>query len=139
LAPPRLPYDNAPCPSPPISIAKQVGDDDWELVEPLEYRGNKEKFRVPPGSTTDFASVPLPFRWLIPRSGRHTKAAVLHDHLWRTHLCSYHDADGIFRRALHDLGVPFLRRWIMWAAVRWASLWRSRFGDGANELPGWSW
>lgn len=34
----------------------------------------------------------------------------------------WRDADGVFRRAMRDLGVPFLRRWIMWSAVRWASL-----------------
>jgi hypothetical protein len=47
------------------------------------------------------------------------------------------DADGIFRQAMRELGVPFLRRWIMWAAVRlgalanpegrkrwWAEAWR---------------
>jgi Protein of unknown function (DUF1353) len=32
------------------------------------------------------------------------------------------DADGIFRQAMRELGVPFLRRWIMWAAVRWGAL-----------------
>jgi Protein of unknown function (DUF1353) len=28
------------------------------------------------------------------------------------------DADGIFRQSMRELGVPFLRRWIMWAAGR---------------------
>ncbi|MGW4329560.1 DUF1353 domain-containing protein [Nocardia sp. NPDC004573] len=28
------------------------------------------------------------------------------------------DADGIFRRSLHELGVSLPRRWMMWAAVR---------------------
>jgi len=28
------------------------------------------------------------------------------------------DADGVFRRALRELEVAFLRRWLMWAAVR---------------------
>src|SRR4029077_4904758 len=32
------------------------------------------------------------------------------------------DADGIFRQAMRELGVPFLRRWIMWAAVRLGAL-----------------
>jgi hypothetical protein len=34
----------------------------------------------------------------------------------------YIDADGTFRRAMRELRVPFLRRWMMWAAVRWGAL-----------------
>src|SRR5438128_8684285 len=114
-------------------VAKQVGDVNWELVEPLVYEGNTHTFTVPAGSSTDFASVPGLFQWLLPRSGRYTKAAVLHDSLWRgksSVSVSRSDADGIFRRAMSELGVPFLRRWVMWAAVRWDSLWKSRFSDG---------
>jgi hypothetical protein len=32
------------------------------------------------------------------------------------------EADGIFRRAMRELGVPFLRRWLMWGAVRIGAL-----------------
>ena len=66
------------------------------------------------------------FVWLLPRYGRYTKAAILHDHLWRVAVpageLSLRDADGILRRALRELGVPFLRRWLMWAAVRYGAL-----------------
>jgi hypothetical protein len=118
-------------------VVRQTGDDDWELVEDLVYEGRRERFVVPKRAATDFASVPQPFRWLIPTSGRHSKAAVLHDYLWRAEprVCTYEEADGLFRRALHDLEVPLLRRWIMWAAVRWVSLFRTRFTDGGRD--GW--
>ncbi len=118
-------------------VARQVGDFDWELVEPLEYRGNVDLFEVPVGSKTDFASVPRMFQWLIPRSGRYTKASVLHDHLWRLapEEVSFADADGIFRRAMAELKVPFLRRWLMWTAVRGRSLIKSRFRDGRRDIP----
>lgn len=116
---------------------RQVGDEDWQLLSSLIYEGNEHRFTVPTGSVTDFASVPAPFRWLLPKSGRHSKAATLHDFLWRSEPmpCSYQDADGIFRRALHDLHVPLLRRWLMWAGVRWASLWKTGFRDGPDDLP----
>jgi hypothetical protein len=81
-------------------------------------------FTVPKGFTTDFASVPRIFVWLLPRYGRWTQAAVLHDFLWhlaREGKFNKADADGIFNRALRELEVPFLRRWIMWAAVRWGA------------------
>ena len=105
-------------------VVKQIGDRDFELVEPIEYAGMKERFIVPKGFQTDLASVPRPFVWLLPRYGRYTRAAILHDYLWRntsTVGVSRADADGIFRRAMRELGVPFLRRWMMWAAVRWTS------------------
>jgi hypothetical protein len=116
-------------------VAKQVADFHWELVQPLEYRGNSELFVVPIGSSTDYASVPKIFQWLIPRSGRYTRAAVLHDYLWSSGKCSLADADGIFRKAMAELGVPFLRRWTMWAAVRIASLAKSGLQDGPKDIP----
>ena len=117
-------------------VARQVADFDWVLVEPLVYRGNEDLFEVPAGSKTNFASVPAMFQWLIPRSGRYTRAAVLHDHLWSiAPAVSLADADGIFRRAMAELEVPFLRRWLMWTAVRAASLLKSRGRDGCHDIP----
>jgi hypothetical protein len=70
--------------------------------------------------------VPRAFVWFLPRYGRYTKAAILHDHLWRAAVpageLTLPDADGIFRRAMRELEVPFLRRWLMWAAVRLGAL-----------------
>jgi hypothetical protein len=109
-------------------LVKQVGERDWEVVEPLVYRGATDEFTVPAGMPTDFASVPRVFVWFLPRYGRYTKAAILHDYLWRFRIddpeapVSRRDADGLFRRVMRELGVPFLRRWIMWTAVRWAAL-----------------
>ena len=40
------------------------------------------------------------------------------------------DADGLFLQAMRELGVPFLRRWIMWAAVRWGALTKA---DGRTD------
>ena len=55
----------------------------WQLVEDLVYRGRDDTFTVPAGFETDFASVPQLFLWLVPRSGKYAKAAVLHDYLSR--------------------------------------------------------
>jgi hypothetical protein len=105
-------------------VVKQIGDKDFELVEPVTYAGNTQTFVVPAGFRTDLASVPRAFVWLLPRYGRYTRAAILHDYLWHNSASlnvTRADADGIFRRAMRELDVPFLRRWMMWAAVRWAS------------------
>jgi len=105
---------------------EQVDDTNWKLLEGFDYQGRSEVFHVPTGQPTDFASVPRLFVWFLPRYGRWTKAAILHDHLWRDRAgegkMPYVEADGTFRRAMRELQVPFLKRWIMWGAVRWGAL-----------------
>ena len=99
---------------------------DWELLRRLDYDGKADHFAVPVGQETDFASVPRAFVWLLPRYGRYTRAAILHDYLWRRGVpagqLTLPEADGVFRRAMRELGVPFLQRWMMWAAVRLGAL-----------------
>jgi len=102
-------------------VVRVVGDSDFALVEPLTYRGNRDTFVVPAGFVTDFASVPRLVTWLLPRYGAYTRAAILHDHLWERDDVTKADADGLFRRAMRELGVSAPRRWMMWAAVRTAS------------------
>ncbi|MBA2624722.1 MAG: DUF1353 domain-containing protein [Acidimicrobiia bacterium] len=64
----------------------------------------------------------------------------MHDLLWRTRTACgemrWVDADGVFRRAMRELEVPFLRRWTMWTAVRWAALLKPRGREGwLDEFP----
>jgi hypothetical protein len=105
---------------------REVDETNWAILRELGYQGKKDRFVVPLEQTTDFASVPRVFVWFLPRYGRYTKAAILHDYLWNVEVpagrISRVDADGLFRQAMRELGVPFLRRWIMWAAVRWGAL-----------------
>jgi hypothetical protein len=108
-------------------VVRQVDNNTWELREELVYQGRTDTFVLPVGFQTDFASVPRQLVWLLPRYGAYTKAAILHDHLWRLVEVGFDpsDADGIFRRAMRELDVPFTRRWMMWAAVRAASFAKS--------------
>jgi hypothetical protein len=111
-------------------VVKQLDETNWELRSILRYQGKVDSFEVPVGQNTDFASVPRPFVWFLPRYGAYTKAAILHDYLWRELAAKgkidWVDADGLFLRAMRELRVPFLRRWIMWTAVRWAALFKPR-------------
>ena len=66
---------------------------------------------------TDLASVPQLLTWLVPKSGRHLPAALVHDGLVRDPTIDRFDADRIFRDAMGDLGVGLIRRWLMWTAV----------------------
>jgi hypothetical protein len=104
----------------------RVDANTWALVDPLVYRGKWQVFVVPAGFHTDFATVPRPVVWLIPRFGAYTLAAILHDWLCtegiRTGAVTSREADGIFRRVMRESGVPVLRRWLMWCGVRWGAL-----------------
>lgn len=80
--------------------------------------------------TTDLASVPSVFTWLVPTSGEFLPAAVLHDALVHPgdHLGPEVDrveADRLFRTAMIELGTGRVRAWLMWAAVTTGTLWWS--------------
>jgi hypothetical protein len=104
----------------------RVDANTWSLVDDLVYQGNRERFVVPAGFRTDFATVPRVVTWLIPRFGAYTLAAILHDWLVsegiRRGVVTSREADGLFRRVMRESGVPVLRRWLMWAGVRWGAL-----------------
>ena len=117
----------------------------WLMEETLAWHG---RYRHEPREleveaspdrpfTTDLASVPRSLTWLFPRYGKYTKAAVLHDYLCQNFrkagrtarpllpLRDRSDADEVFRIVMGELGVPRLRRLLMWAAVSWATLFTS--------------
>jgi hypothetical protein len=85
---------------------------------------------------TDLTSVPAWFTWLVPRSGRHLPAALVHDGLvggvGEGEPSSYTtdppravdriEADRIFRDAMRDTGTGVVRRWLVWSAVTAVSL-----------------
>lgn len=117
-----------------LSIQEVPGTRNWRLTAPLEYEGEREMFTVPVGYVTDFASVPRFLHWLISPYGAYTRAAVVHDWLITDEIparrVTSRDTDGIFRRVMREEGVPFARRWLMWAAVRAASLFNPKRAYG---------
>jgi Protein of unknown function (DUF1353) len=120
-------------------VVRQVGPATFKLREPFKYVDRGRRFDVPMEDISDFASVPSFLTWLIPRYGRHTLAALLHDHL-QDHLSqtgrdlsedpelvTSDQADTIFRQAMHYSRVPYIRRWVMWAAVSLRTVFKSGF------------
>lgn len=120
----------------PVDIAP---DGTYVLTDQVVYRGRDDTFTVSAGFHTDLTSVPRLMTWLVPIAGVHDRAAIVHDWLCSRlevgasarHLnirfispppASARDTDGIFRRILRELGVPLVRRWLMWAGVRWSAL-----------------
>jgi hypothetical protein len=101
---------------------------EWDFVVPTDI--------VPPAPhprfRSDLASIPSLLTWLVPKDGRHTPAALLHDALVARTDGDYRhyspqppdgrivdrlEADTVFRHAMRSLEVPFLRSWMMWGAV----------------------
>jgi hypothetical protein len=115
---------------------------DWELCEPMSYRlvdrSDAEVVNVPPGFVTDFASVPRPVWFWIAPWGRHGRAAIVHDFLYRngsvTDVAARQmrrppksEADRIFRDAMGVLDAVILGRSPLWrrapAPLRAIRLW----------------
>lgn len=74
---------------------------------------------------TDLTSVPRVFTWLVPRTGEHLPAALLHDGLLghdtylsaEGHRIGRVRADRVFRDAMCDAHTGPVRRWLVWSAV----------------------
>jgi hypothetical protein len=108
-----------------FTMRHRIAYRDRHHAEPHVVPGDRDRFR------SDLTSVPHLFTWLVPRTGLHLPAALLHDGLVRSEdePISYlgppvdrEEADRIFRDAMGDLGTSVLRRWLMWTAVTLATV-----------------
>jgi hypothetical protein len=91
---------------------------------------------VPPSYATfetDLTSVPRMFTWLVPKTGKHLPAALIHDGLVGDpgaptytstdgHSIGRVEADRIFRDGMADVGTSLVRRWLVWTAVTVATM-----------------
>jgi len=109
-------------------------NEEFILAEDLVYEGNQDTFVIPAGFITDFASVPRILWNLFPPYGKYTKAAVVHDYHYINQGISREDADGIFRRMMRELGVGYVRRYLMWAAVRIGGRYRKNVDKQAHGI-----
>jgi hypothetical protein len=160
---PRRFYDGGtpagtPDPDSPTTIVLErtlhMSVHEFRMPRRLGYRDRQVgELLVPadPGSfTTDLTSVPAIFGWLVPRTGRHLPAALLHDGL----VASPHgapsylsaagvridrvEANRIFRDAMADTGTGVVRRWLMWTAVTIATMVLGT-GTGWTSAQRWRW
>ena len=84
------------------------------------------EIEVPVDFLTDGASVPRVFWGILSPFGDYFGAALIHDFLYSPHNRRFDRAtcDRIFLAAMKDAGVPWLRRRVIYRAVRlggWAS------------------
>ncbi|WP_208544110.1 DUF1353 domain-containing protein [Nocardioides seonyuensis] len=143
-----LPADGRPG-SPPdpgsdprIVLERETSEDveRWRMGRRLAYLDRHlGEILVPAdaGFRTDLTSVPSLFTWLVPRTGAHLPAALLHDALVAgPDEASYDipggaavdrvEADRIFRDAMADTGTGVVRRWLVWTAVTTATIFVGR-------------
>lgn len=101
---------------------RQISDRYFSLADGFRFGGDD----IGPEllQATDLTSVPQVLRWFVSQYGRHTPAALLHDALLNRvsendadRLKKWEAADLTFRRALEQLEIPTIRRYLMWAAV----------------------
>jgi hypothetical protein len=115
----------------------QIEDYLWRLNNLVSFYDQGILYVVRRGYVTDFASVPRFIWWLVPPYGAYTAAAIVHDYLITDALpagrISSRRVDRVFREAMKELDVSFVRRWLMWAGVRWGAL------TNPKRRGGWSW
>lgn len=104
----------------------------WELLSGFEYHvgmfPSEQVIRIPAGTVTDLASVPQVLWAIFPPHGKWAKAAIVHDYLYANAIGTKAWADFVFLEAMEVLGVPPLRRKLMFWAVH-------LFGRGAYPGP----
>ena len=119
-------------------LDRRIGYDDREFGRILVPR-RLQTFH------TDLTSVPQLLTWLVPKSGAHLPAALIHDglvyppgeepeYIGANPAISRVDADRIFRDAMRDAGTGALRRWLVWSAVTIATLWNRQGTAGSRAL-----
>jgi hypothetical protein len=103
-----------------LQVERVAGAREWVLTSELAFSSDvlDRLIIVPIGFVTDFASVPrLPLAyWLF--GGLADEAAVVHDFLYSTGLCSRKQADEVFAEASRACGVSAFQRGAMWLGVR---------------------
>lgn len=89
------------------------------LSEEVQYHGPLISITVPKGFRHDGASIPRVLWALMPRVGRWSRAALIHDYFYANGIGAKQIADAVFYDILKFDNVGGLRCFIMWKAVSW--------------------
>lgn len=135
---PEVPPDPAADPTILLERHSEEGVETFSLMRRIAYRDRHLGELLVPSDPatfrTDLTSVPALFTWLVPKTGAHLPAALLHDGLCfddgaeptyvsvEGHGIDRVEANRIFRDAMADTGTGVVRRWLVWSAVTTATL-----------------
>jgi hypothetical protein len=94
----------------------------WVLLRPFGYdigsKGSDKVVDVETGFMTDFASIPRPFWAILPKWGKYSNAAVIHDWLYWSQELPRSVADAVMLEAMGVLRVPWYQKYPIYGAVR---------------------
>ena len=107
-----------------LRVQADQGGHKFQLInEFIVYVTDYGTFAIPEGFWTDFASIPQVFQSFIPVLDKHLRAAVLHDYMYyaqelNARKITRSQADKIFDIAMRACGVNFVKRNLIYTAVR---------------------
>jgi hypothetical protein len=106
------------------------------LEDKIDEQTMEDIRTLPAGIKTDLASVPGPLRWFLGSYGAHTPAVLIHDRLIPTPpelqgKMTDQYADRYLRFMAKDVGMRWLKRWVMWSGVALRTRWA---GGGLRKL-----
>ena len=99
---------------------KILGEQAYEVTEPLVWNDNLSIIQVNPKFDFDGASVPQAL-WsfgLSPMTGGYQRSACLHDALYASEYFERKVCDELFLKAMESEGVGYFKRYAMYNAVR---------------------
>ncbi len=130
----------APRMLPPASVMTRDFVNGTDFIVAEDYRWSighsGQVLTVPAGFVTDYASIPQPLHSVMRQYGRHNRAAVIHDWLYWSQVCTRDQADNLMMIAMKELRVKKSRRKLIYRGVHhggkgaWAS-------NGRLYAEGW--
>jgi hypothetical protein len=91
----------------------------WYLRENLRWLSAAgEEYVVPRGFVTDFASIPRPFWWLLPKWARYGSASIVHDFNYWEQKYDRKTADRAMVEGMKDLNVGGVTRAMIYFFLR---------------------
>jgi hypothetical protein len=134
---PAVPPNPAAEPQIVLRRVAESGHEQFAMQRRIAYRdrhlGDLLVPRVTETFRSDLTSVPALFTWLVPKTGLHLPATLLHDGLIHPpgdvtyvstegHVVLRPEADRVLRDAMADAGTALIRRWLVWSAVTTATM-----------------
>ena len=115
---------------------KILGEQAYEVVEPLVWNDNLNIIQVNPKFDFDGASVPQAL-WsfgLSPMTGGYQRSACLHDALYASEYFAREICDALFLEAMESEGVSYFKRYSMYYAVRafGGQVWKEHIKEEVN-------